>query len=165
MEEEIKLLHSVLDHLKQVVISIETLLYLNSMMIKEATGHLHGSKRERRNHPVGRRKGAYSSLRSGWHASRFMMESRTVVAMAVEDVTEAGVAALAAEGGQTPIPMKKVCARSNQLMSIELVASLVTRLRSACPKGFKWARLMLLWKRGSGCCWFNQVHWSWFPAL
>jgi hypothetical protein len=39
-EEIKKLLHSVPEHLKQVVISIETLLDLNSMTIEEAIGHL-----------------------------------------------------------------------------------------------------------------------------
>jgi hypothetical protein len=36
-----KLLHSSPKHLEQVVISIETLLDLNSMMIEESTCHLH----------------------------------------------------------------------------------------------------------------------------
>jgi hypothetical protein len=35
-----KLLHSVLDNLEQVAISIETLLDLNFMSMEEATGHL-----------------------------------------------------------------------------------------------------------------------------
>jgi hypothetical protein len=39
-EEIKKLLHSVPEHLKQVAISIETLLDLNSMTIEEAIGHL-----------------------------------------------------------------------------------------------------------------------------
>jgi hypothetical protein len=42
------MLQSVLDHLKQVAISIETLLYLDALSIEEAAGHLQAVENHRK---------------------------------------------------------------------------------------------------------------------
>jgi hypothetical protein len=63
-----KILHSVPEHLQQVVISIETLLDLNSMSIEVATGHLRAVEQRKKKLSGGAKDGQLLLNKEEWMA-------------------------------------------------------------------------------------------------
>jgi hypothetical protein len=128
-----KMLQSVLEHLEQVAISMETLLDLYTLSIKEAAGHMQVEEitRRRRLHPLARmRAGGHYSLRSsGRHVPRLhLARSQEDEAMAVA-VGTAGVMMTVVVVGHDLIHVK----------SGKTTIALMGRLRSAIFGVANWA--------------------------
>jgi hypothetical protein len=87
-----KILHSVPEHLEQVAISIETLLDLNSMLIKIATGHLRVVEERKKKASDGTKEGRLLFTEEEWMAWLKVQEGERSGGGVVEEVVAAGKA-------------------------------------------------------------------------
>ncbi len=160
-----KILHSMPEHLQQVVISIETLLDLNSMSIEVATGHLRAVEQRKKKLSGGAKDGQLLLNKEEWmarlkvregesgggggHGRGHDRENETVIV---------GAATMVAAGDRKVTPMKKVHVRRNQTMCAGPLVNLVTGPRNAGPREkTRWARPIWLKRRKVGLCWWKPT--------